>query len=117
MNCDDPDLDDSCCSGTSAVGIFPQGATPDGGVHDMAGNVSEWCLDAVECPISDPEWVGSDWRAMRGGNWICGPTSQGCLLRGSQAAEVWDPDYGFRVCRRIADTVGPEDRAPGTMVI
>jgi formylglycine-generating enzyme required for sulfatase activity len=104
MNCHDPDLEDSWCSGASAVGIFPHGATPEGGVHDMAGNVTEWCLDAVAVPEGfddgDDEWAHSDWRALRGGCWHLGPEHQDCRIQFRQTAEVWDSDLGFRVCRR-----------------
>jgi formylglycine-generating enzyme required for sulfatase activity len=99
MNCLDPQMEDSCCYGTSAVGIFPQGATPEGGVQDMAGNVVEWCLDIVERVVSDPEWADSEWHALRGGSWNYGPEFQDSVMRCSQAAEVWDCEYGFRVCR------------------
>jgi len=52
---------------TSAVGIYPQGASPEG-VHDLAGNVWEWCLNEYE----KPERVqpgGQKSRVLRGGSW------------------------------------------------
>lgn len=56
-----PDLCNSSESGrgmTTPVGFFPLGASPCGAL-DMAGNVSEWCSDAVDGQA----------RAIRGGNW------------------------------------------------
>ncbi|MBA3534738.1 MAG: SUMF1/EgtB/PvdO family nonheme iron enzyme, partial [Ardenticatenales bacterium] len=43
---------------TSAVGLYPQGATPEG-VLDLSGNVEEWCLTNVKS--------GSP--VLRGGSW------------------------------------------------
>ena len=55
-------------NGMSAVGIFPDGASPYG-VHDMTGNVWEWCLNKYE----DPEQIdvddSEDTRVLRGGSW------------------------------------------------
>ena len=52
---------------TTAVGMYPQGASPDG-VLDMSGNVWEWCLNEY----SDPENInlaGNASRVLRGGWW------------------------------------------------
>ncbi len=59
---------------TSPVGSF----APNGyGLHDMAGNVSEWCWDwqsaayYASSPATDPRGpdTGTSWRIYRGGNW------------------------------------------------
>ena len=55
-------------SRTSAVGIYPGGASPEG-VLDLAGNVWEWCLNEY----AKPERVGrggSVSRVLRGGSWV-----------------------------------------------
>ncbi len=46
---------------TSAVGIYPAGATAEG-LWDMAGNMLEWCD-----PVPEGDLVG---RALRGGSWF-----------------------------------------------
>lgn len=54
---------DAGIGSTCAVGIFPQGATPELGLHDMSGNVWNWAVRA-----EDPraETTGS----ARGGSWL-----------------------------------------------
>jgi serine/threonine-protein kinase len=93
--------------GTVAVGLFPQGASPYG-VHDLAGNVWEWCLDVddppfyAEGPTRNPRALRKSERSsyvMRGGSWMYGPRSLRTTSRTS-----FDPTYrfaggGFRCAR------------------
>jgi sulfatase-modifying factor enzyme 1 len=52
---------------TSAVGIYPQDASPEG-VSDLAGNVWEWCLNEYENPRRTQR-SGTESRVVRGGSW------------------------------------------------
>ena len=60
---------------TSAVGMFPNGASPYG-VLDMSGNVWEWCLTDFKSPAPDArkENLSSNGvRVLRGGSWHRNP--------------------------------------------
>lgn len=66
------------------------------GLHDMLGNVWEWCEDQY-----DPEVYGS-YRVFRGGGWS--DVERGCLAtnrRRSHPTYAID-DLGFRIVRRRA---------------
>ena len=52
---------------TTAVGMYPQGASPFG-VLDMSGNVWEWCLNEYDEARQYRE-VGDAGRTVRGGSW------------------------------------------------
>ena len=80
---------------TAPVGSFPANGY---GLHDMAGNVSEWCLDQYVPAASGPFKPGP-LRLLKGGSWF----SQARDLR-SAARQSASPDYadgyiGFRVVR------------------
>jgi formylglycine-generating enzyme required for sulfatase activity len=89
------------------VGSFPKGATPSG-VHDMAGNVAEWCADwygpyraGRQSSPSGP--VRGKLRSVRGGTFIHGPSWARAAARGARRPD--EPVYliGFRVVRELTD--------------
>ena len=79
---------------TSAVGLYPQGASPEG-VLDLAGNVWEWCMNGFQHP-ERRQPAGTGPRVMRGGS---------CILDRRVALEAFRDDLvpglcfflGFRV--------------------
>jgi formylglycine-generating enzyme required for sulfatase activity len=80
---------------TSAVGIFPQGASPYGAL-DMSGNVWEWCLNEY----SEPERVGLEGtasRVVRGGSWCYFVDVARAVYRSSLGPSSRYYDRGFRV--------------------
>lgn len=58
---------ESGLSRTTAVGMYPAGASPVGAL-DMAGNVWEWCLNEHDNP-SRTNLAGDAPRVVRGGSW------------------------------------------------
>jgi formylglycine-generating enzyme required for sulfatase activity len=90
--------------GTTPVGNFPAGASP-WGVHDLAGNVWEWCEDAddpdfyTRGPTSNPRNpapTAEGRRVLRGGSWMYDARSLRTYARTSFEAEDRSPDRGFR---------------------
>ena len=84
---------------TSAVGMFPNGANPAHGAHDLSGNVWEWCLtewgDQYESPAAennDP--AGAARRVARGGSW----NNQDNNCRAAARDRNNPNNRGFRVC-------------------
>jgi formylglycine-generating enzyme required for sulfatase activity len=74
-------LTNYCCKDrTDPVGSHPSGVSPYG-VHNMAGNVTEWCSDCYESdfyyfsPYRNPQGPTSitfcTTRVVRGGSWDC----------------------------------------------
>jgi GTPase SAR1 family protein len=85
---------------TSAVGIFPDGASPYG-VLDMSGNVWEWCLTDYENPAKDAslETIRSNSsRVLRGGGWALANNYARSAYRFCDQALDRDGFSGFRVC-------------------
>jgi formylglycine-generating enzyme required for sulfatase activity len=80
---------------TSAVGLYPQGATPEG-ILDLSGNVWEWCLNEYANPERFQE-SGDERRALRGGSWYWDAASASASARSWFLPWYRDADYGFRV--------------------
>jgi formylglycine-generating enzyme required for sulfatase activity len=86
---------------SSPVGAFPNGVSPFG-MHDMAGNVWEWCLDFFEAyrgtPRVNPKGATSGAkRSYRGGSWKSRFNSLRTTTRGSNVPSYSCNDLGFRI--------------------
>ncbi len=92
---------------TSAVGCFPQGASPNG-AEEMSGNVWEWTRSVYEddpYPNDVKNWVvredlmaGTEkHRVLRGGSWFIYDLSMLCAIRDWYYPDSWGSDVGFRV--------------------
>jgi formylglycine-generating enzyme required for sulfatase activity len=74
------------------------------GLHDMSGNVWEWCWDwsISTGTVTDPSGASSGaTRVMRGGSWSY--MVSGCTVsaRGNNPPDFWNDDIGFRVCESV----------------
>jgi hypothetical protein len=81
---------------SSSVGLYPKGLSPYG-IHDMAGNLFEWCLNKFDKPEITDKDETDDTRVLRGGAW-------GFYLENAYSADRYEgnPDFqgnviGFRV--------------------
>ncbi|MFM7646624.1 MAG: formylglycine-generating enzyme family protein, partial [Cyanobium sp.] len=88
---------------TTQVGRFPANAW---GLHDMHGNVWEWCADAwhpnyVGAPNDGRPWIGPDSgdvpRVLRGGSWYNNPRSCRSANRDLNQPGLANGNVGFRV--------------------
>ena len=100
-----PDYDSVGDPYTSPVGSFPPN---ENGLHDMAGNVLEWCWDcwydgwygqsgAIEPNSKGPN--GGVIRVMRGGGWNYAPFYVRCACRTGIPPDGRYVDLGFRCAR------------------
>jgi formylglycine-generating enzyme required for sulfatase activity len=80
---------------TSAVGLYPQGASPCGAL-DMAGNVWEWCLNPFDAPESR-EINSNSRRALRGGSWLDYLLYARAASRLRDYPDDWSNRRGFRL--------------------
>lgn len=81
--------------GTSAVGIYPQAASPEG-VLDLAGNLWEWCLNKYDVP-EDYSLSGDMARVLRGGSWGNHPAFARSATRYYFRPDFRFVKFGFRV--------------------
>ncbi len=88
---------------TTDVGSFPAN---DWGLHDMHGNVWEWCEDDWHdsydgAPIDGSAWVESERTGimlLRGGSWFFNPWYCRSAYRFNDSRDYRDLNFGFRVC-------------------
>lgn len=78
------------------------------GLHDLAGNVSEWVADCWHesyrrAPADGSAWVnpGCRTRVMRGGSWASSPAQTRSAWRLGSGADNTSARTGFRVVREI----------------
>ena len=87
---------------TTAVGTFPANAF---GLHDMHGNLWEWCLDHWHGNYEKAPADGSPWlidnedalRVLRGGSWLDYPGLCRSAIRSDYGPADHDHYIGFRV--------------------
>ncbi len=81
---------------TTPVGSFPANAH---GLHDVHGNVWEWCFDwYVSYSTGDPIDIGdSEYRVLRGGAWNYGPVYCRSASRNLGSHDRHNNGIGFRV--------------------
>jgi hypothetical protein len=90
-------------AGPCDVGVHPRGASPYG-VHDLAGNVWEWCSDRygpyASGAIVDPSGAAKgSYRVMRGGAWINTPWIVSATCRDACDPGDRGANLGFRLAR------------------
>ncbi len=88
---------------TTDVGSFPANAW---GLHDMHGNVWEWCLDHWDdtyegAPVDGSAWTsvaGQQQRLLRGGSWLDAPGGCRSASRCGGPQDGRSSDVGVRLC-------------------
>ena len=90
---------------TTEVGAYPANAW---NLHNMRGNVWEWCADARRAyqkkRVTDPEGSGAE-RVLRGGSWFSYARFVRAAFRYANAPGYRYNDVGFR-CARVQEPAG-----------
>ena len=96
---------------TTDVGTFPANGF---GLHDMHGNVWEWCQDAAHDTYEGAPSDGSAWieaglqhqRIRRGGSWADLPHHCRSAFRVKVDPDYQDFNLGFRICTSVVELPG-----------
>jgi formylglycine-generating enzyme required for sulfatase activity len=88
------------------------------GLHNMHGNVWEWCADTwhngyENAPIDGFAWLDQDAdatsnRVVRGGSWLNSPLDCRSAFRNFYASDNRNDNLGFRVMLRLQHSSAPE---------
>ncbi len=98
---------------TTEVGIFPPN---DFGLHDMHGNVWEWCEDDWHdsyrgAPEDGRAWLEENatdtYKLVRGGSWGNNPVFCRSAFRGNNSRDLRNYNIGCRVCCEPPRTLSP----------
>jgi len=91
--------------GPARVGSYAANAF---GLHDMAGNVSQWVADCWHesyrrAPVDGQAWInpGCRERVVRGGSWASSPAQTRSAWRVGSNVDTTNARVGFRVVREI----------------
>ena len=78
------------------------------GIHDMSGNIAEWCQDIYDAayygvsPKDNPVGPAEGGkRVVRGGFFGIDPKESTTTFRYGDDPAVWDGEYGFRLVRAV----------------
>lgn len=84
---------------TTAVGMYPHGATQSG-IMDMVGNVWEWCLNELEIP-TNIEFTSAVKRSLRGASCLSSDRKALVSYRAGNIPNRRAEAHGFRICRAL----------------
>lgn len=99
---------------TTEVGIFPPNNF---GLHDMHGNVWEWCQDDWHdsyrgAPVNGSAWIEENAtdtdKLLRGGSWLVYPKNCRSTNRYGDLRDYRLKDIGVRVCCKMPRTFGAQ---------
>lgn len=98
-------------NGPEAVNVSPRGPYPNAfGLHNVHGNVEEWCEDHHwptyrGAPTDGSARIGAEdstrHRSLRGGSWLVTPEHCRSSARFRRSETFSDPTIGFRLVKRL----------------